>query len=47
MAVQQDLDSELDNKQAIDFSLDNDIISFLVSIKAYHTLLVEPYHSED
>ena len=46
-AVQQDLDSKLDNEQAIDFSFDNDIISFLVYTKAYNTLLVEPYHSED
>ena len=46
-AVQQDLDSEWCNEHAIDFSLDYDIISFLANIKAFNTLLLEPYHSED
>ena len=46
-AVQQDLDSECDNEQAIDMSLDNDIIEFLYKIKGFNTLLIEQYHSED
>ena len=46
VAVQQDLDSALDNEQYIDLSLDNDIIAFLTNIEAFNTVLVEPYHSE-